>query len=210
MTEEQVFNLLTSDFSDDFFNELVKGIALRYQDVNNSLRNQYSEKRIALGLFPYKRLADINDFILALGKKYDNMSAKLCPNKISSSDYVELRTDSIILTHSYLRNPDDIVRSAIFRNDLAVENSQLDLFSSNEEKPIEKMYAIITHGILDRYSEIPDFINIAVPDSKNKKWVINKNLLDYLKLKKEDLILTVEEETIPEVELIKPKEIKKV
>ncbi|CAN5500183.1 hypothetical protein BH09SUM1_BH09SUM1_01010 [soil metagenome] len=105
-----------------------------------------------------------------LAKKH-GLAMNFQPNANGGWNHMEIGNTDIVLTQKKVRDPEELVPKAIFRETLAEGNEeQLTLFST--EEPItpaaiaaeRRVFVMLLHGYADGQRERPSFAHLVVPN----------------------------------------------
>lgn len=175
-------DLLYTDFPLEIRVHIASSISKAYAYVND-LKNtlEIFQFPSAINIIPYfKNIAvefmlqnDINNGLLPFRYRFKE-------NAGQNHKHIEILTTNFILTISQVSDRFVIPRKAIFRNNLCLKNRKylpLDFGDNVIQLPNQSgnFYALITHGY---QSDMPQFINLGVPDPTNNRWINRINILE--------------------------------
>ncbi len=158
--------------SEDFQKDIIKYIFQGYLDADKMIKANDLQPQPAKNLYPYARWAMIDNYCLALNKKYNGVEVTSQCNTIHNCFYTLIRRGNVRMTISSVGTPNSLPRIAIFRNNLARCQYHFDIDDTKtkfEFKTLERfndaiIYAFILHGPKVDNHKIPSFIKIVFPN----------------------------------------------
>lgn len=208
---ESLSQLIRQDVPENFFRDVVVFLFSTYKSVYDHVDSEFgpTAKRFlapeARNLLPYYRCARIEQGLRFLAqeyqKKYESINVKPKPNDANNFWYNEITSGRILLTQSHVNGPNEIVRTANFRNTLA-RGSQYELFDTDDTNLGDFYYGIILHGSPDPVAKYPNFVRLAFPSNDCNHYIGN---IDLIKLTNFDAskYLSIGEEKIDD-KILKP------
>lgn len=156
----------------DMQKDIVKYIFTGYKDADKMIKTQDFQPQPAKNLYPYARWAMIDNYCLALNKKYDRVQAASRPNTINNCFFTLITCSNVRMTISAVNSPKSMPRLALFRNSLASCQYRFDIGKNNrnfefmdlESKDAKTVYCFVLHGPLTDNHREPSFINIVFPN----------------------------------------------
>lgn len=185
------------DKHSDFFIDFIKGLKDVYKEAWSDIA-QKVDRELVNGAYPYTRRVYIDQFLKKLAKQH-GLDATIKKNKSKNTSYLLIKPDNYVLTASAVEYPNEIVRSALYRNSLA-EHNEKSLFRKLPKVLGDAFYILLLHGQNNDDPSRVGFIYSALPDKNCKKYHDRINLEDYYKVKLYD---TTESEIIEDTAIVK-------
>lgn len=114
-------------------------------------------------LRPIFRRAAVERNVFNLNERYPGISVTYVLNDANNCYHAVIRSGRTFLTVSCVDTPNQVVRTAVFRN---TYSAQQDLFLSNEPPPSDNdLYAILLHGHTKDDPTYPSFMRIVFPNN---------------------------------------------
>ncbi len=186
-----LFDSILSDVPHEFLRELPIIREQVYGETYERVLNDYKyEDAEASYLLPHMRRAAFESLFRSRAKAY-GLVATIESNKKNNAYYTVVRAGRFHLTASFVRNENDFVRHAHFRDKHASLNgvlAQLDWVKPDKHTVVNDLYAIVLHGAdarnsnPDTFNDTGGFLQIAIPSDDNKCWVETYNIFDLLNI----------------------------
>jgi hypothetical protein len=150
-----------AEFPEVILRATCRHILSAYKEVEDTCRSFPPEP--AHDLRPIYRRAAVERNVFSLNGRYPGVSVAYFPNDGNNCFHAIIRAGRTFLTISCVDNPQQIVRTAIFRNQYS---AQQDLFLHNELPPSDnELYAILLHGQAKKDTAYPSFVRIVFPNN---------------------------------------------
>jgi hypothetical protein len=192
-----LFSVLEAEVPEGFFHSVIRSFWAAYEVAHNLAFANHAPPE-AHDLLPYLRRAKIEESLRDVASRSGLLNTYE-KNEGKNAWYTQVRTSNCVFTASSVEGPQQMVRSAIFRETLAA-SAQLSLFSSNEEKG-KAFYGILLHGPDVLEPSRPAFIRLGFPSKDCKAWVENIDLYTYCNFDTKQLLTNITEEC---VEMVSP------
>ncbi|HEX9896144.1 MAG TPA: hypothetical protein VGA85_00585 [Dehalococcoidales bacterium] len=167
------------DFSNELQAELLRLPYLCYKDSKNEVDTGGYENELIPELFRSVRRTKMDNLLFRLQFRFPNITTRLQYNISHNCHHAVVISGNTILTSSYVQNPDDLPRDALFRefyagNDEAIQ-CQITFDYKPEENilkvldylplPDERNYAVLIHGVVEKGKNYnPGFVKIIFPN----------------------------------------------
>lgn len=154
------FDGITTDFNGDLI-RLIAEQCIKSVEESSVYKSQFASQ-----IFPYARRVKIEDKIENLAEDYPEITVTIQRTHRGNTFYNEIKGGKVVATIHRAESPKSSIRQAIFRETLA-RNSQANLFTANEETPIQidaLLYAQIKYGVARRFPKALSFVQVDFPD----------------------------------------------
>jgi hypothetical protein len=149
-----------SEFSEITLRGICRSLLSAYKEAEDECKGFPEEP--AHDLRPIYRRAAAERNVQRLNGLNPGVSAAYSLNHAKNCYHVIIRSRRAFLTISCVDNPQQLVRTAVFRN---IYSAQQDMFLRNDPPPSDNdLYAILLHGPSHQDPAYPSFMHIAFPN----------------------------------------------
>jgi len=181
---DQYGMLVEATMPSGYLDDVVDLVVGAYADAYQRCGDRYSPK-VAAELRPHERRAIIEDGWLTLANRYPGqVVAESSPNRLGSAHHTVVQCGPVLLTASKVDSPDDVPRSALFRNTYAQRPQRvLDLPGIAPPDGYEityeadGLYGLLIHSPSDDNPAAPSFVMLGFPDRHCTTYVARIDLL---------------------------------
>jgi len=179
----------------EFLRTYVGGLPAVYRKAREHVRANYFPAQ-AWDMLPHVRRCLADQFLWSIARRFPSLDVDDYLNHALNCHHVEARSDSIVLTSNAVNAPEEMVRSARFRDTLAESNDQW-LFPYMDDRPRgDFYYAMILHGPRTNPSSELTFVYLGFPSPDERVYLGHYDLLTYCGV---DLSVEIAEEIIEEL-----------
>jgi hypothetical protein len=149
-----------SEFPEIALRAICRSLLSAYKEAEDECKGFPEEP--AHDLRPIYRRAATERNVHRLNGLYSGVSAEYALNQAKNCYHVIVRSRRAFLTISCVDTPQQLVRTAVFRN---LYSAQQDMFRRDEPPPsVNDLYALLLHGPSHQDSAYPSFMHIAFPN----------------------------------------------
>ena len=165
MNSQQRHGLFDRYVPMDSLRRIVRCIRQAYAEEHRETWARF-DKEFAPTVLPHNRRAQIDQALIALGKRPgETMTVACAPNERMNCKHARMQFGPVVLTQSCVRCETDVVRPAVFRQNYA-QDCQGDLFDTDRSPVVVgDLYGILLHRPNRLTPKIPDMFVVQFPNA---------------------------------------------
>jgi len=190
MNYKSASEVLNSEWPIQVRNQIVPVVNRAYKLTSILFQEtEWLDWQVGINIKGYlKNIAVEHELMKLVDRWESNYSYDIEKNEVENYSYLKINTNYSSTTISQTKSIGAIPRKANFRSNYSISNQLSIEFEEDIIVPSEKYYFIITHG---GETDIPEFINIGLPEPYTRGWIVRNNLLSepyYYEISQEEKI----------------------